>query len=109
MTDQTALPLYLQGRFAPVPEEYTAAGLTVRGSLPPDLDGRYLRNGPNPLPGEDRGTGSPAPACCTASGCAAAAPSGTATGGSRHGSWRVTPSSARTSASTSPRRPPTPM
>ncbi|MCI3275026.1 carotenoid oxygenase family protein [Streptomyces cylindrosporus] len=55
MTDQTTLPLYLRGRFAPVPEEYDTADLTVRGSLPPDLDGRYLRNGPNPLPGEDKG------------------------------------------------------
>ncbi|MCX4911657.1 carotenoid oxygenase family protein [Streptomyces sp. NBC_00878] len=55
MTDQTALPLYLQGRFAPVPDEHSAADLTVRGSLPPDLDGLYLRNGPNPLPGEDNG------------------------------------------------------
>jgi len=55
MTDQTTLPHYLRGRFAPVPEERSAADLTVRGSLPPDLDGRYLRNGPNPLPGEDKG------------------------------------------------------
>ncbi|MFD3559900.1 carotenoid oxygenase family protein [Streptomyces sp. NPDC058686] len=55
MTDETTLPLYLRGRFAPVPEERDAADLTVRGSLPPDLDGRYLRNGPNPLPGEDKG------------------------------------------------------
>ncbi|MFC5204062.1 carotenoid oxygenase family protein [Streptomyces kaempferi] len=55
MTDDTMLPPYLRGRFAPVPEEHSAAGLTVRGSLPPDLDGRYLRNGPNPLPGGDKG------------------------------------------------------
>ncbi|GAA3812960.1 carotenoid oxygenase family protein [Streptomyces phyllanthi] len=55
MTGETALPRYLRGRFAPVPEECDAAGLTVRGSLPPELDGRYLRNGPNPLPGEDTG------------------------------------------------------
>ncbi|MGW2693181.1 carotenoid oxygenase family protein [Streptomyces sp. NPDC001296] len=55
MSDETTLPLYLRGRFAPVPEEHSAADLTVRGSLPPDLDGRYLRNGPNPLPGEDKG------------------------------------------------------
>ncbi|MEU2133212.1 alpha/beta fold hydrolase [Streptomyces sp. NPDC018352] len=55
MTDETTLPQYLRGRFAPVPEEHSAAGLTVRGSLPPDLDGHYLRNGPNPLPGEDKG------------------------------------------------------
>ncbi|MFJ2607302.1 carotenoid oxygenase family protein [Streptomyces sp. NPDC091279] len=55
MNDPSPLPLYLQGRFAPVPEEHTSAELTVRGTLPPDLDGRYLRNGPNPLPGEDNG------------------------------------------------------
>ncbi|MFD8980185.1 carotenoid oxygenase family protein [Streptomyces sp. NPDC059564] len=55
MADETAPPLYLRGRFAPVPDEHGAAGLTVRGSLPPELDGRYLRNGPNPLPGEDKG------------------------------------------------------
>ncbi|MFJ2395420.1 carotenoid oxygenase family protein [Streptomyces sp. NPDC087843] len=55
MTDETTLPPYLRGRFAPVPEEHSASGLTVRGSLPAELDGRYLRNGPNPLPGGDRG------------------------------------------------------
>jgi carotenoid cleavage dioxygenase-like enzyme len=55
MTDETTLPLYLRGRFAPVPEERSAAGLTIRGCLPPDLDGRYVRNGPNPLPGQDAG------------------------------------------------------
>lgn len=55
MTDETTLPLYLRGRFAPVPDERDATGLVVRGSLPPELDGRYLRNGPNPLPGEDKG------------------------------------------------------
>ncbi|MFF7190170.1 carotenoid oxygenase family protein [Streptomyces sp. NPDC008222] len=48
-------PRYLRGRFAPVPEEQSAADLTVRGSLPPDLGGRCLRNGPNPLSGEDKG------------------------------------------------------
>ncbi|MFF0449643.1 carotenoid oxygenase family protein [Streptomyces sp. NPDC004609] len=55
MTDETALPPYLRGRFAPVPDEHGTADLTVRGSLPPDLDGRYLRNCPNPLPGQDKG------------------------------------------------------
>ncbi|MGW8886301.1 carotenoid oxygenase family protein [Streptomyces sp. NPDC055749] len=55
MTDETALPLYLRGRFAPVVDEHGTADLTVRGSIPPDLDGRYLRNGPNPLPGQDKG------------------------------------------------------
>ncbi|MFJ7077490.1 carotenoid oxygenase family protein [Streptomyces sp. NPDC098781] len=55
MTDEKTPPGYLRGRFAPVPDEHTAADLTVRGALPPELDGRYLRNGPNPLPGEDKG------------------------------------------------------
>jgi carotenoid cleavage dioxygenase-like enzyme len=40
---------YLQGLFAPVLEELTAFDLPVRGRIPPGLDGRYLRNGPNPL------------------------------------------------------------
>lgn len=40
---------YLTGEFAPVHEEHTAFDLPVTGTLPPELDGRYLRNGPNPL------------------------------------------------------------
>jgi len=40
---------FLEGAFAPVTEEVTAYDLPVTGTLPPDLDGRYLRNGPNPL------------------------------------------------------------
>lgn len=40
---------YLEGNFAPVPDEATALDLEVTGSLPPQLDGRYLRIGPNPL------------------------------------------------------------
>ena len=39
---------YLEGNFAPVSEEITALDLEVAGSLPDWLDGRYLRNGPNP-------------------------------------------------------------
>src|SRR5258706_7954395 len=39
---------YLEGNFAPVSEETTALDLEVTGSLPDWLDGRYLRNGPNP-------------------------------------------------------------
>jgi carotenoid cleavage dioxygenase-like enzyme len=38
-----------QGPFAPVTEEVTAFDLPVTGSLPTALNGRYLRNGPNPL------------------------------------------------------------
>ncbi len=40
---------FLQGPYAPVTEEITAFDLPVTGSLPLELDGRYLRNGPNPL------------------------------------------------------------
>jgi len=40
---------FLQGPFAPVEEELTAFDLPVTGSLPAGLNGRYLRNGPNPL------------------------------------------------------------
>ncbi|MEV7808616.1 carotenoid oxygenase family protein [Microbispora sp. NPDC088329] len=36
----------------PVPDEIEAADLPVTGALPPELTGRYFRNGPNPLPGE---------------------------------------------------------
>ena len=40
---------FLRGPFAPVEEEITAFDLPVTGSLPVGLNGRYLRNGPNPL------------------------------------------------------------
>jgi carotenoid cleavage oxygenase len=40
---------YLEGNFAPVSQETTAVDLEVTGSLPDWLDGRYLRNGPNPV------------------------------------------------------------
>jgi len=43
----------LLGNFAPVETEVTAANLTVIGSLPTELNGRYLRNGPNPLGSPD--------------------------------------------------------
>ncbi|MET0324722.1 MAG: carotenoid oxygenase family protein [Ilumatobacteraceae bacterium] len=37
------------GLNAPVTEEVTAVDLVVVGQLPVELDGRYLRNGPNPV------------------------------------------------------------
>ncbi len=40
---------YLDGAYAPVREEFTTFDLAVTGTLPPWLDGRYLRNGPNPM------------------------------------------------------------
>jgi carotenoid cleavage dioxygenase len=47
MTD-IAANRYLDGLYAPVTEEVTATDLPVTGQLPVELDGRYLRNGPNP-------------------------------------------------------------
>lgn len=40
---------YLEGLYAPVDVEVTALDLEVTGALPVELDGRYLRNGPNPV------------------------------------------------------------
>ncbi len=39
---------FLENNFAPVPEEVTADRLKVVGKLPAELDGMYVRNGPNP-------------------------------------------------------------
>ena len=47
---------YLSGNFAPVAEEVTVVDLPVVGTLPPELNGRYLRNGPNPIAEVDPAT-----------------------------------------------------
>jgi carotenoid cleavage dioxygenase-like enzyme len=39
---------YQRGNYAPVADELTEFDLAVEGSIPPELDGWYLRNGPNP-------------------------------------------------------------
>ncbi|MFJ3231015.1 carotenoid oxygenase family protein [Streptomyces sp. NPDC086787] len=39
---------HLAGNYAPVTEELTAHDLPVTGTIPPELNGWYLRNGPNP-------------------------------------------------------------
>lgn len=39
---------YLMGGYAPVDTEIEAADLTVVGEIPDDLNGLYVRNGPNP-------------------------------------------------------------
>ncbi|MFI6252395.1 carotenoid oxygenase family protein [Streptomyces sp. NPDC051016] len=44
---------FLEGAFAPVTEELTAFDLPVTGRIPHELNGRYLRNGPNVLGLED--------------------------------------------------------
>lgn len=40
---------YLNGTFAPVTSEETVTELPLSGRLPQFLEGRYVRNGPNPL------------------------------------------------------------
>jgi hypothetical protein len=44
----------LAGNYGPVAEETTTTSLRVTGAIPRELNGRYLRNGPNPM---DRGCG----------------------------------------------------
>src|ERR1700754_2990824 len=51
----TATPF--RNGFAPVTEEVTAFDLEVTGRIPAELDGRYLRNGPNPLSLDDPSSG----------------------------------------------------
>jgi carotenoid cleavage dioxygenase-like enzyme len=40
---------FLNGIYAPISTEITADNLNVTGEIPRDLDGAYLRNGPNPI------------------------------------------------------------
>jgi carotenoid cleavage oxygenase len=40
---------YLHGPFAPLHQEYTLTDLEVAGTIPDHLNGRYLRNGSNPI------------------------------------------------------------
>ncbi len=47
---------YVEGNYGPVAEEITAFDLPVIGELPADLNGRYLRNGPNPATEIDAAT-----------------------------------------------------
>ncbi|QUR66380.1 carotenoid oxygenase family protein [Mycobacterium spongiae] len=54
-TAETRNP-YLEGFLAPVGAEVTAADLPVTGHVPEHLDGRYLRNGPNPVAEVDPAT-----------------------------------------------------
>jgi carotenoid cleavage dioxygenase-like enzyme len=44
---------FRQGIFGPVTEEVTAFDLPVTGRIPSELNGRYLRNGPNFMSGID--------------------------------------------------------
>lgn len=51
MTTNQEKPFHLRGNYAPVSEEVTAFDLAVKGAIPPELRGLYLRNGPNPRSG----------------------------------------------------------
>ncbi|MGA9275450.1 carotenoid oxygenase family protein [Ilumatobacter sp.] len=48
---QTDVPFYMKGNYAPVREEIDAVDLPVTGALPPELNGRFFRNGANPPEG----------------------------------------------------------
>ncbi len=50
-TTEEAVPVHLRGNGAPVQDELTITDLEVSGAIPPELDGRYLRNGANPVTG----------------------------------------------------------
>ena len=52
-TESTARNQYLEGNFAPVDQELTVTDLAVTGTIPKDLNGRYMRNGPNPISAVD--------------------------------------------------------
>ena len=54
MTVTDDLPFHLKGNYAPVFEEISATDLDVTGEIPAELDGRYLRNGANPITGESQ-------------------------------------------------------
>lgn len=47
------LPYWMQGNFRGVPTEETVTELAVRGALPPELSGLFVRNGSNPGPGQE--------------------------------------------------------
>lgn len=47
-TERTSSNPFLAGNLAPVHEEVSITNLQVTGTIPAELDGRYLRNGPNP-------------------------------------------------------------
>lgn len=44
-------PSHLRGNGRPITEERTLTQLKVTGTIPPELDGRYVRNGANPKSG----------------------------------------------------------
>lgn len=51
MSTTDDLPLFLRGNWAPLQDERTLTDLQVIGTIPAELDGRYVRNGANPVTG----------------------------------------------------------
>ena len=51
MSTTEEIPFHLRGNGAPVFQEQTITELRVTGTIPAELDGRYLRNGANPITG----------------------------------------------------------
>ncbi len=49
---ETVFPVFRTGNYAPVHDELTEFDLAVEGCIPAELNGWYLRNGPNPRSGE---------------------------------------------------------
>ena len=49
---QTVFPVFRTSNYAPVHDELTEFDLPVEGSIPAELNGWYLRNGPNPRSGQ---------------------------------------------------------
>jgi carotenoid cleavage dioxygenase-like enzyme len=49
---ETVFPVFRTGNYAPVHDELTEFDLPVEGRIPAELNGWYLRNGPNPRAGE---------------------------------------------------------
>ena len=47
----TATPFWLSGNWSPTQIESTEFDLDVEGALPRELNGRYVRTGPNPVNG----------------------------------------------------------
>src|SRR5438105_2788145 len=50
-TSPITTPFHLDRNYRPITSERTESELPVEGTIPEVLNGRYLRNGPNPRPG----------------------------------------------------------
>ena len=55
-TDAVQTSKWLTDIYAPLDEEVTAFDLPVEGNIPLELEGRFVRNGPNPLGPVEPGT-----------------------------------------------------